>query len=98
MSRGVLNGAITEGEIRQRIHDFILDKLLNGEDPVNLTDSTPLVSGGIIDSLNSLNIGLFLEKSFEIKLAPEELANPENMETITSIAKLVISKILVSER
>lgn len=81
-----------ETEIRERIHKFILTKLLEGEDPVKLTDTTPLVSGGVIDSLNSLKVGLFLEKDFAIKIAPEELADPENMETIAAMMRLVKSK------
>jgi acyl carrier protein len=80
-------------EISQRIHAFILDKLLEGEEPVNLTENTPLVSGGVIDSVNALRVGLFLEKAFSIKIAPEELADPENMETIAGITRLVVSKI-----
>jgi acyl carrier protein len=82
-----------EKEISELIHKFILAKLLAGEDPINLTDTTPLVSGGVIDSLSSLKVGLFLEKAFSIRIAPEELANPENMETIVAITRLVTSKI-----
>jgi acyl carrier protein len=82
-----------ETEIKKRIHQFILAKLLIGEESVNLTDTTPLVSGGVINSLNALKLGLFLEKTFMTKLDPEELANPENIETIKAIANLVLSKI-----
>jgi len=84
--------ASTEKDVRDRISDFILSTLLAGEDPVNLTDTTPLVSGGIIDSLNSLRVGVFLEKTFDITIAPEELADPENLETLTAMTRLVLSK------
>jgi acyl carrier protein len=79
--------------IKSQIHQFILAKVLSGEDPVNLTETTPLVSGGIIDSINVLKVGLFLEKAFSIKIAPEDLANPENIETIASMTRLVMSKV-----
>jgi acyl carrier protein len=82
-----------QSQIQGLIHKFILTKLLPGEDPINLIETTPLVSGGVIDSLNTLQVGLFLEKAFSIKISPEELANPENLETITAITSLVISKI-----
>src|SRR5262245_39019968 len=72
------NRGRTGPDIGKRIHEFILAKFLEGEDPINLTDSTPLVSGGIIDSMNSLKLGVFLEKAFSIDIAPEELTNPEN--------------------
>ena len=84
--------SVQEAEIARRIHQFILEKLLAGEEPINLTDSTPLVSGGVIDSMNSMKVGLFLQKSFSVEIAPEELADPENLETIASMTKLVLSK------
>ena len=82
----------TEMEVRELIHKFILSKLLAGEEPINLTDTTPLVSGGVIDSLNALKVGLFLEKAFSIKVAPDELVNPENLETIDDMTQFVLSK------
>ena len=83
---------LDEADVKKRIHDFILAKLLAGEEPVNLTDPTPLVSGGMIDSIKSLKIGLFLEKAFGVQIAPQELANPDNLETIAAIAALVAAK------
>jgi acyl carrier protein len=82
-----------EKDIRSRIHGFILTEFLRGENPGTLTDTTPLVSGGIIDSLSSLQLGLFLEETFAIKLAPEELVSPSNLETIDAITKLVTSRV-----
>jgi acyl carrier protein len=79
-------------EVRNRIHEFILTKFLAGDEAVNLTDTTPLVSGGVIDSMNAMKVGLFLEKAFAVRIAPEELASPENMETIEAMTRLVLSK------
>jgi acyl carrier protein len=80
-------------DVAARVHEFILAKLLEGEDPANLTETTPLVSTGIIDSVSSLKVGLFLEKTFSIKVTRDEIANPDSMETIASITKLVLSKL-----
>ena len=80
-------------DINQRVREYLLQTLLPGEDPGILTDTTPLVSGGVIDSMNSLKLGLFLEHTFSIRIAPEELTNPENLETIPAIARLVASKL-----
>lgn len=79
-------------DVKRQIHQFLLTTLLDGENPSNLTDSTLLVSGGIIDSLSALEVGAFLETTFGIHLAPEELANPEQMETIDAMATLVCSR------
>jgi len=79
--------------IRQQVRDFVLQKLLPGEDPQILTDTTPLVSGGVIDSMNAMNVGLFLEKTFAVRIAPDELTNPAHLETVAAIASLVASKL-----
>jgi acyl carrier protein len=79
-------------EVRKRIREFILSKFLAGEDSINLSDDTPLVSGGIIDSTNSLKVALFVEKTFSVRLTPEELANPDNLETVSALSKLVTAK------
>jgi acyl carrier protein len=87
---------MTPASIRHRIHVFILDTLLVGEAPVNLTDETPLISGGIIDSINVVKVGAFLERTFSITAAPDELLDPHNMETIDLMVKLVMSRALRS--
>jgi acyl carrier protein len=88
-----LAGVRDEKEIRARLREYILTTLLEGEEPINLTDLTPLVSGGIIDSLNAQQVGAFIDQLCSVKLTPEELVRPENMETIDAIAKLVLSKL-----
>ena len=92
----VSTGELADREIAARVHEFILSKLLEGEEPLNLTDKTPLVSTGIIDSISSLKLGLFLEKAFSIKMTREELSDPDTMETIASITHLVLAKLQAS--
>jgi acyl carrier protein len=82
---------LVRADVAAQIHEFILVKLLPGEESINLTSTTPLVSGGIIDSLSTIQVGLFLEKAFGVQLAPEDLVNPEHMETIETITELVMS-------
>lgn len=84
--------ALAEKDVAGRVHQFILTKLLEGEDPPNLSETTPLITTGIIDSINVLKVGLFLEKTFNIRISNEELANPRTLETIAAITRLVLSK------
>jgi acyl carrier protein len=88
-----LSTVIDGDAIKERLREFILTKMLPGEEAAHLTDTTPLVSGGVIDSINSMNVGVFIEKSFGVSVSPEELANPENLETIEAITSLVLSKL-----
>jgi len=70
---------------------YILDEFLPGENPANLTDSTPLISGGILDSLATLRLVAFLEERYHITFEPHEIAT-DRINTIADIAKLVESK------
>ncbi|MER9016486.1 acyl carrier protein [Mesorhizobium sp. M0768] len=78
-------------QIRTMAKDFILKEFLPGERPENLTDSTELIDGGILDSLATLRLVAYLEKSCGIEIAPDELV-PENLNSIAHIAHFVQSK------
>ena len=70
---------------------YILKEFLPGEDPNELTDATPLVTGGILDSLATLKLVAFLEERFGITLEAHE-ADVEHLNTICDITELVLSK------
>jgi hypothetical protein len=42
-----------------------MSEFLPGEDPNELTDSTPLISGGILDSIATLKLVMFMEERFK---------------------------------
>lgn len=71
---------------------YILDEFLPGENPAHLTDSTPLISGGILDSLATLRLVAFLEEQYGITLDAHEVSM-DRINTIADIAKLVQSKL-----
>jgi acyl carrier protein len=78
--------------IKSSIKQFILEEFLPGERPEALTDDTPLVAGGVLDSLATLRLVSFLEKQFKVSLAPHEV-DAEYLNTLPSIAALVRSKL-----
>ncbi|MGH7505865.1 MAG: acyl carrier protein [Longimicrobiales bacterium] len=71
--------------------DFILREFLPGENPDELKADTPLFSSGILDSLATLRLSVFLEDGFGIRMAAHELSE-ENLGTIADIENLVASK------
>jgi acyl carrier protein len=73
------------------IKQYILEEFLIGEDPGALTDTTPLISGGILDSLATLKLVAFLEEQFNIQIQAHE-TGIDYLNTITDIANLVRSK------
>ena len=77
--------------IGNKVKEFIMSEFLPGEDPDQLTESTPLISGGILDSLATLKVVSFLEENFGITVAPHE-TDEDNCGTIADIVSLVESK------
>ena len=78
-------------DTKQKIKQFILDEFLPGENPDELTTSTPLITDGILDSLATLRLVSFLESEFNIELQPHE-AGIDYLNTINEIANLVENK------
>ena len=79
-------------ETKKTIKTYILEEFLPGENPAELTESTPLITGGILDSLATLKLVAFLESQFGIEVEPHETA-VDYLNTIPDIARLIHSKI-----
>lgn len=78
-------------DIKSAVKSFILREFLPGEDPSELTDTTPLITGGVLDSIATIKLVLFLETEFGIAIQAHE-TDPEYLDTVASIAQLVNSK------
>ena len=78
-------------DIQHRIKEIILAEFLPDEDPDLLTETTALVTGGVLDSIATLNLVSLLEEEFDVSLAAHEV-NVDNFNTLPAIAALVQSK------
>lgn len=72
--------------------EYILREFLNNEKPESLTDSTPLITSGILDSLGTIKLVTFLSDKFDIDFQPHEI-DVEYLNTVADITKLVDSKL-----
>jgi len=61
---------MNEQDIKASLKSFILNEYLPGEDPAALTDTTPLMTTGILDSIAVLKVVNFLESEFGITIEP----------------------------
>lgn len=87
-----LNGEkLSMQEVKQAIKIYILEEFLPGENPAALTDTTPLITGGILDSLATIKLVVFLEERFQIKIEAHETM-VDYLDTLDDIAQLVYSK------
>jgi len=78
--------------IMQSIKDYIMGEFLPGEDPAELTPTTPLISGGILDSIATLKLVMFVEETYGVNFEPHEV-DKENFDTLDAIVTLLRSKI-----
>ena len=78
-------------KIESTVKDYILREFLPGEDPNELEEDTPLITGGILDSIATLKLVAFLEEHFGISVAAHE-ADVDHLNTIHDIASLVAGK------
>jgi acyl carrier protein len=78
-------------EVKEIIKGYILEEFLPGENPAELTDATPLITGGILDSLATIKLVAFLEQRFQIQIQAHETM-VDYLDTIADIAQLVSSK------
>jgi acyl carrier protein len=79
------------GPVGRTVKEFILSEFLPGEDPEELTESTPLLNSGILDSLATLKLSTFLEDEFDIQMEAHEL-DEDHIGSIGAIEQLVLSK------
>ena len=82
----------SQQDIKQTVREYILKEFLPGENPDELTDSTPLITGGILDSLATIKLVAFLEQQFKIQIQAHETM-VDYLDTVTDIAQLVSSKL-----
>jgi acyl carrier protein len=77
--------------IKETVRAYLLNDFLPGEDPAALTDTTELVSTGILDSIAVLKVAMFLEDQFGVTLEAHEMGTG-HLNTLPDIARLVMSK------
>ncbi len=82
-------------DLRAEIHSYVLSEFLPGEDPAELQDDTPLITGGILDSISTLKLVTYIEERFKVTIEAYE-AGVEHLDSIAQIAELIDSKRLTA--
>jgi acyl carrier protein len=77
--------------IKQTIRHYVLENFLFTDDETALQDGASFLAGGIIDSTGVLEIMLFIEDTFAIKLSDDEML-PENLDSIDNLVAFVQRK------
>ena len=78
-------------DISSKIREFVVENFLFG-DGESLNDDTSFMEAGIIDSTGILELIMFLEETYGIKVEDDELV-AENFDTLQHIVRYVGGKL-----
>jgi len=71
----------------KEIRDFVVTNFLFG-DASSLQDATSFLESGIVDSTGMLELIMFLEQTYDIKIEPEEML-PENLDSVNKVVQFL---------
>ena len=77
--------------IKGKIKGYILENFLYGGSSDQIADDDSFLEKGSIDSTGILELVGFVEETFAVKVADEDLV-PENMDSINRLGEFILSK------
>jgi acyl carrier protein len=90
-----LSGAVAMAQrFRSAVREFIAENFLFRAD-ADISDGQSLLEGGVIDSTGVLELIAFLEASYGISIADEEIV-PENLDSIDNMSSYLARKLPVA--
>jgi acyl carrier protein len=79
-------------EIKTAVRQFIAENVLLGIHQTTIEDTTPLVTGGLIDSIGMIGLVSFLETRFKVEFVPREI-DVHSLNTLEQIEELIRKKL-----
>jgi acyl carrier protein len=73
---------------KQMIIDYVKKEFLDEDSDMEVTETTPLISSGIVDSFSMVSLKTFLEKKYKISI-PDDKATPEAFDSVNKIMDLL---------
>ena len=83
---------MTQPQIESDVRQFVVDKFMFGEGADKLSNDTSFLETGLIDSTGVLELVMFLEEKFGVKVADDEML-PENLDSLKAIGAFVSGKL-----
>jgi acyl carrier protein len=75
-------------DLTKVVLNYVIKEYLEEEDDREITETTPLISGGIVDSFSMVSPKRLLERKYAIKI-PDADATPQAFDTVQNIVALV---------
>ncbi len=80
--------AMTKDEIRKTVREYLLREFLPGVEGQELSDATPLITGGILDSVATTRLVVHLEELYGIEFRSDDVTI-EHLNTVEDIVRFV---------
>lgn len=78
--------------IRRTVKEYLMKEFLPGEEPQTLSDDTPLITSGILNSIQITQLVVFIEETHRFQFKAREITT-DHFNTLESIARIVQVKI-----
>lgn len=79
-------------EIKACIKEYVLQHFSKNKNVNEITDVTPLIGSGLLDSISTMQLVAFLEKKFHFEFEAHEV-DKDNFENISVLAEFVSKKL-----
>lgn len=79
-------------EIRNEVREFVASQYLPDASAETVTDTMPLITSGIIDSIGMLGLVDFIESRYAIEFMPREI-DVHTLDTVERIESLIRAKL-----
>jgi acyl carrier protein len=74
--------------LKDTILEYVKNEYLESDDDREINYSSPLISGGIVDSFSMVSLKVFLETKYNIQI-PDAKASPEAFDSVNNIVNLL---------
>ena len=75
-------------DLTKLVRDYIVREYIEEGDDREITETTPLISGGIVDSFSMVSLKRFLENTYHIQI-PDAKATPRAFDSVNNIVELL---------
>jgi len=84
--------AVQLNEIKTSIRDYVVQHFLKHKKAEEISDTTPLIGSGLLDSISTMQLVVHIEKTFHIEFEAHEV-DKDNFANIDTIAAFISQKL-----
>ena len=79
-------------DIKPDLRRYVVENFLPPGINVTIDDTTPLITGGLVDSIGMIGLVRFIEGRFKIEFTPREV-DAHSLDTIEAMERLILKKL-----